>query len=233
MQSSVILQFQPWEDLLARVRDLAAGAGQGALNFLLALVVALIGWALARLAAALTRTILRAARLNEGVRGLFGTHALRHEPAGLAAWAVYWAIMVVTIMLALDTLGFNLSASVTERLGEVLPRIVASAVLFGVGVLFAMLIGVITHRVFETAGLKGGRLRGQIVTAVLSAFAVLLALEQLGFAAQFVMAVGLIALAALGLGLGLAFGLGCRDLARDFVVEYLRSLDEGGPARPS
>jgi hypothetical protein len=34
------------------------------------------------------------------------------------------------------------------------------------------------------------------------------------------------------LGLALAFGLGCRDLARDFVVEYLRSLDRDEPPRP-
>ena len=40
-------------------------------------------------------------------------------------------------------------------------------------------------------------------------------------------------LAAVGLALGLAFGLGCRDLARDFVVEYLRSMDEQGPQRPA
>ncbi|TMQ67895.1 MAG: hypothetical protein E6K78_03190 [Candidatus Eisenbacteria bacterium] len=234
MPITVILQFQPWDDLLTRVRDLGSGAGSAVLNFLLALVVTLVGWSIARITAALVRVVLRAARFNEGVRGLFGTTVLRHEPAGLASWAVYWAIFGVALMLAVDTLGFNLSGSVGERLGEVLPRIIAAAVLLAVGVLLAMLLGGLARRFFETAGLRGGRLRGQIVTAVLSAFAVLLALEQLGFAAQFIMVIGMIGLAAVGLALGLAFGLGCRDLARDFVVEYLRSLDEGGgPTRPS
>ena len=80
--------------------------------------------------------------------------------------------------------------------------------------------------------MRSARLLGQVTTAILTGFAALLALEQLGFAAQFVMAVGVIAAAAAGLGLALAFGLGCRDLARDFVVEYLRSLDDGSPKRP-
>jgi len=30
----------------------------------------------------------------------------------------------------------------------------------------------------------------------------------------------------LGLALALAFGLGCRELARDFLIEYLRTLDD-------
>ena len=100
-----------------------------------------------------------------------------------------------------------------------------------VGVLFSMLLGAIVRRFFQGAGFTGARLRGQIVTAVFTVFSVLMALEQLGFAAQFVMWVGIIAFAASGLAIGLAFGLGCRDLARDFVVEYLRSIDEGSTKR--
>jgi len=68
---------------------------------------------------------------------------------------------------------------------------------------------------------------------VLIVFMVLLALEQLGLAAQLVMAVGIAVVGAAGLGLALAFGLGCRDLARDLVVEYLRAADqESSPDRP-
>jgi hypothetical protein len=234
MPMTVILQTQAWDNLTMQLNELLTGAAQGTLNLLLAVLVALVGWGVAALVAGGARALLRAVRFNEGVRGLVGGGVLRHEPAGLASWAVYWTIIVMSLMLALDTLGFGLSSSVTMRLGDVLPRIVASGALLAIGVLVAMLIGALTRRFFETAGLRGGRLRGQVVTAVLTGFAVLVALEQLGFAAQFVMAIGLVALGSMGLALGLAFGLGCRDLARDFVVEYLRSLDErGGPQRPA
>jgi small-conductance mechanosensitive channel len=138
--------------------------------------------------------------------------------------------VVTGVVLAFDTLGFELSLAVGERLRDVLPRVLASALLLVAGVLAAMALGALTRRFFDSAGLRGGRLRGQLVTATFTLFAALLALEQLGFAAQFVMAVGVVAVAALGLAAGLAFGLGCRDLARDFVVEYLRSIDEERPA---
>ena len=70
------------------------------------------------------------------------------------------------------------------------------------------------------------------MTGVLIGVAILIALDQLGFAAQFVMWVGIVAVAAIAFAVALAFGLGCRDLARDFLVEYLRSLEDDRPGRP-
>lgn len=233
MQILLLVSSQAWDNLMIRLDELSNGAADGLLRLLLALLVVLVGWVLGVVAGTLARWLLRAIRFNDGVRGVLGGTPPRHEPAAIAAWVVQWGVMAVAWILALDTLGLTLSFAVTQRLAEVLPRIVASGLLFAVGVLVAMVIGALTRRFFDSAGLRGGRLRGQIVTVVLTGFAALVALEQLGFAAQFVMGVGLVAFAAAGLALGLAFGLGCRDLARDFVVEYLRSLDEQGPQRPA
>jgi hypothetical protein len=233
MRIIMILQFQGWDILSARLRDMAAGAEQGAINVLLALAVWLVGWGLATLVAWALRGVLRAARFNDAITGLYGTGAApRHEPAAFASWATYWVLIAVTAILALDTLGFKISGTVGARLAEVVPRIVAASAILIVGLVLAMLAGGLTRRFFETAGIRGARPRGQVVTIALTAFAVLVALDQLGFAAQFVMALGIAAVAAVGLAFGLAFGLGCRDLARDFVIEYLRSLETERRERP-
>jgi hypothetical protein len=229
----MVCQMQAWSDVLARLGTLGRSAEQGAIALSIAVVALCAGWGVAAVVSRLLRRLLRAVRFDEGVRGLIGARAAaRHEPAGIAAWAVYWLVMACTALLALELMGFNLAASVGDRLGEVIPRIVAAAVLFTVGSLVAMVLGGITRKFLETAGVRTARLQGQVVSVVLTGFAALLALEQLGFAAQFVMAVGIVSLTAVGLGLALAFGLGCRELARDFVVEYLRSLDDDRPKRP-
>lgn len=235
MRMLVVLQFKPWHDLVARVRDLLASAGAGGLGFLLALAVALVGWAIAGIARRVALALLRAARFNEGVRGLLGEKGAwpRHEPAAVASWAIYWAVLVSSVLFAIDTLGFELIASVSLRLRDVVPRVVTATVLMGAGMIAATLLGAVTRRSFESAGVRGASLRGQVVAALVTGFAALAALEQLGFATTFVMGIGLVVVAALGLALGLAFGLGCRDLARDFVVEYLRSIEPEGPKRPS
>jgi hypothetical protein len=122
---------------------------------------------------------------------------------------------------------------VGSRLAEVVPRIVSAAAILAAGLLVAMLLGALTRRLFETVGVRGARAWSVAVTGGMAAFSALIALDQLGFAAQFVMAIGIIATATVGLATGLAFGLGCRDLARDFVIEYLRSLEADGPRRPA
>lgn len=213
-----------WQRTITRLSD----AGEFAIAMLLALVILLVGWILARAARALTRALLRRMHFNEMVRRLGAAESAvtAFEPASLAAWVVFWSVSLFAFVVAGDALGLELTLSVAERLREVLPRVVAATLEMVIGVGAAMALGAVTRHVFERIGARGSRLRGQVVTAVLSGFAILLALEQLGLAAQFIMALGITVMAAVGLAAAMAFGLGCRDLARDFVVEYLRSLDE-------
>lgn len=233
MLMQFILQSQTWSNLMDRLDVLGRGAGQTALDVALAMALMLAGWGVAVLLGNLVRGALRALRFDDAVRRLSGSHATSaHDPSALAGRAAYWVVLASAAMLAFETLGFTISASVADRLGDVVPRIVTSAILFAVGALVAVLLGGITRRFLESADIRAARLQGQVVSAVLTGVAALLALEQLGFAAQFVMAIGVVAVAAAGLGLALAFGMGCRDLARDFLVEYLRALDDEGPKRP-
>jgi hypothetical protein len=225
-------QIEP--GLLDRLRALLLGAQRELTGLLVVLGVFLVGWLIAALLARLALVVLRAARFNAAARGIFPNWVRegRHEPASVASWGIYWVVIVASVVLALDTLGWGIGMAVGDRLRDVLPRIVASVLLLLFGVLVAMALGAVTRRFLAGAGIRGARVRGQIVTAVLTFFAVVLALEQLGLAAQLVMALGIALVAAIALALGLAFGLGCRDLARDFVVEYLRSLDADRPQRP-
>ena len=228
----VLLQFTSLDDLGQRVVTLLSSAGLWALDALVALLIAFLGWAIARLIAYGVRALLHALRFNDGMRRLLGDVPLRYEPTALVAWAVQWTIVLLTVMLCADVLGFDLTRSVSERLADIMPRVIAATIVLVVGIALAMVLGAFTRRLFESAGFRGAAIRGRVVTIILSAFAMLLALEQLGLAAQLIVALGVTTVAAAGLAFALAFGLGCRDLARDFVVEMLRSLEDESPQRP-
>src|SRR5436190_24095535 len=100
----MILQTTGWDVLVARLRDMGANVQQGAIDLLLAIGVALAGWAIAAFIAWVLRLLLRAARFNQAVGGLLGRESSRHEPAALVSWLAYIALMVIVAMLALDTL---------------------------------------------------------------------------------------------------------------------------------
>ena len=217
-----------WDTIWYRIQDVFWRLGSAGFQLLLAVVIVVVGWGVARLVGAALGSILRAARFDDATRRLIGPSSTGKglDPSVMMAWAARSGVLVVAVVVAGDVLGFDLSTSVGERLRAVLPRVVSATAELLVGVTLAMILGGLTHRLFLGAGVRGARWRGQAVTVVLSAFAVLLALEQLGLAAQLILALGIATMATVGVAVGLAFGLGCRDLARDFVVEYLRSLDE-------
>ena len=217
----------PLQELLNRLADFANAVVQGLPTFLLAVLLVVVGWLIASLIAQLLRLALRRAGFTSGARSLLGHGALgAHDPADVAASLVKWVLVAIASLLALDVLGFHLGDDLALRLRDAVPRVVAAAVLLVIGSLAAMLLGAAAQRFFESAGLAGSRLRGQVVTGVFTFFAVMVSLEQLGFAAHFVTALGLVLVGAAGLTVALAVGLGCRDLARDFLIEYLKTLDD-------
>ncbi len=212
-----------------RLQEVASGVGAVSLQILVVTLLLVTGWMLARLAFLIVRWVLERARFDDAVLKTLGTPRWRSGamPSGVLAWIAQGFVFLFAVLVAGDVAGLELSTSVAQRFAEVLPRVIAATVELVVGLALALFVGALTRRLFETTGVgAGARWRGQVVTFVLSGFAVLLSLEQLGLAAQLILAIGVAATGAIGLAIALAFGLGCRDLARDFVVEYLSSLEE-------
>lgn len=227
MNPFILQTSSPFSALLVRLQSMGGYARDGALVVGVAVLVLIVGWVLALLLGLLVRAILRVTGFNRAARPLFADGPLEaHEPAMVAGEAIRWLAFIGAAVLAVDLLGYDLSAALAARLSEVTPRVLAAALILVGGSFVAMLLGALTRRFFASAGMRGARLRGQIVTSIFTFFAFVVALEQLGFAAQFVLALSLIVAGAAGLALALAVGLGCRDLARDFVVEYLRSMED-------
>ncbi|MFN8588181.1 MAG: hypothetical protein U0704_10320 [Candidatus Eisenbacteria bacterium] len=191
-------------------------------EFAVAAAILAGGWGLSMIAARGLANLVR--------RALPGSSDHMHSPARLIEWTVRWSGLTLVVLVVLDRLGVPLGRAVADRLATVLPRILAAGLLFIVGTVVAMVVGALAGRFFESAEMRSARLLGRLVTGLLIGFAALLAVEQLGFAAQFVTGLGLIAAACAGLTFALAFGLGSREVARDVVIEYLRSLGDERPA---
>jgi hypothetical protein len=201
--------------------------------FVIAVVVALLGWLVA---VGLSRG-LRALFVVLGIDGPVARLQARERartvilPSRIAGYVSFWGAFLAACILALRVMGLDLVPSITARLQDVVPRVLTSALVLLGGIPIALAVARLLNALFPVS--RSSRLRYQAFVSVLAGIVILLALEQLGLAAQLVIAVGVTAVGAAGLALALAFGLGCRDLARDLIVEYLRASEsDSGTDRP-
>jgi mechanosensitive ion channel-like protein len=226
--SSFLSPFIP-PDLGAQLQE-TLFAVTGALTLILiAGAIALVGWLLAVLLSRAAQSLLSMTGLDGPAKRLAADSGIRPEllPSRLVGFSVFWLTILGTAIVALRVLGLDLVPSIVIRLQDVVPRILTSGLVLLLGIPLALTASRLLTALLLQSGVRPSRIRAQGVAALLIAFTVLIALDQLGLAAHLVLAVAIAIVAAAGLALALAFGLGCRDLARDLIVEYLRASDEG------
>jgi len=204
--------------------DTVNAVARGLILLVIAAAIAFLGWAVASLLARAARALLPRLGVDAPVSRMGKERPVPEEllPSRLAGYGIFWCVLLAATLLAFRVVGIDLVPSIASRLEDVIPRVLTSALVLVLGIPFALAAGRVVNALLLPTGVRPGRFRSQAVVAVLVGFTVLLALEQLGLAAQLVLAVGVTAVAAAGLALALAFGLGCRELARDMIVEYLR-----------
>jgi hypothetical protein len=193
-----------------------------------ALVILIIGWILASIAGRLTTAALSrvgADRLfrqhGENVYG--ATVTATWSPSVVAGEVVKWLIRLVFLVAAANTLGLT---QVSELLNQVIlwiPNLVVAAVVL----LVAPLLGRFLRGIIETGagemGFTNGALLGRLAEYAVIAFAVVIAINQIGIAANLVNTLFVGVVAALSLAFGLAFGLGGRGVAAELTRQWYES----------
>jgi hypothetical protein len=221
-------------DLTLQLQDTLVSVISGVVLVLAAGVIAFLGWLLATLLARAAQFVLSRTGVDASAQKLATPGEPRRPelyPSRIVGFALFWTVFLSAVIVALRVVGLDLAPSIAARMQDVVPRVLTSAVVLILGIPLAIAASRILNALLAPSGLRPNRIRSQAVTALLIGFVVLIALEQLGLAAQLVIAIGITVVAAAGLALALAFGLGCRDLARDLIIEYLRASEEGSTPR--
>jgi hypothetical protein len=216
-------------DLGTQLQGTLLAVTGGLTLLLIAGAIALVGWLLGALLSRAAESILALIGIDAPARRLAANTDIRPEllPSRLVGFGVFWLTILGTSVVALRVVGLDLAPSIIARIQDVVPRIVISGLVLLLGIPLSLAASRLLNSLLLQSGVRPNRLRSQGVVALLVAFTVFIALDQLGLAAHLVLAVVIAAVSAIGLAIALAFGLGCRDLARDLIVEYLRASDDG------
>lgn len=190
-----------------------------------ALILFVVGWIVARLVQAIMAGLLLrlgADRLAEraGVTRFLVNVGLDASVANLLARVVYWLILFVFILAAVESLGLSGVSETIANLINFLPSVLAAAIILLLGALIARVLGDAVGAMAVQSGITTGLVLGQTVQYVLLIFAVILALEQLGVETMLLTTVAVALISASALALALSFGLGNRELARNIMAGF-------------
>lgn len=192
-----------------------------------ALIILFVGWVVARWIRTRVGKVLKAVRFDEvskksGIDEVLRQGGVSLTMNGVIAGLIYWLIMLITLLAAIDSLGLAVASDVLNQVVLYLPNVVVAVLILIFGALFGNLIRGIVGTYLVNAQVGGAKVISAIAQYAILIFAASVALVQLGIGRELVTSAFQIAFGALCLALALAFGLGGRDWASRQIEKTLR-----------
>lgn len=194
-------------------------------KLILAIVILISGWMLAKfLKMALTKA-LRAANFHvlaekAGIDSFLRQGGVRTDMVGILGLLIFWFALLLTLVIAFNSLGLTYITDLVSRVVLFIPNVVVAVLILAVGLYFARFIGRTVSAFSVNAGLKDAELLGRVAQYAIVVFVVLIALDQVNVVTDIIRQTFLILLGGVVLALALAFGLGGQKTAADLMERW-------------
>ena len=222
--------------LLESIRESLHQIGIFLPRLLLAIVILIIGWLVAKAVRFAIVKALRTINFNVVTEKAGIDHFLKEGGANIDTIRVlgslsYWLVILAAMMIASNSLDL---AYVTDLIGRVVlfvPKVMVAVVILVFGVYFARFVGAALTTYLRNIGVGEASLVGRLALYAIVVFVIMIALDQMGLG-DIIRQAFLIIVAAIALGLALAFGLGGQKRAAELIERWSRhSVEEKSGAR--
>lgn len=226
---------QSWGDAFLASMSGALAVFMAAIPKIIAFVLILvIGWFIAGLIAKAVAALLRKIKFNDiaqraGIAGFTQSMGMDTDSSGFFAGIVKWFIRLIALVVAFDALGLT---AVSDFLREVLlwiPNLVVALVVLVIGGLAAKALSMFVRGTIQKAGVGNPEVLATIASIGVWAFAIIVAVNQIGVGVALVNTLFMATVGALALAIGLAFGLGGKETAGRMVSEWYSKGKEAAP----
>ena len=212
-------------ELTQAMQDLARGFAHYLPRLVVMLIVAFAGWVIAYLLKVLVRSILRLTKFsklseNAGATQLLNQAALPSSTELLSRF-VFWVAWIGFVLLGVSVLGIVGLQDYIARFFLFLPRLFVALLILFFGLLAANFVSRAALLAAVNANLRSSRLLSVSIRIIVSIFALSMVFEVLGVAERTMLIAFGTAFGAVMLGLAIAFGMGGKDLAREFLEKRL------------
>jgi flagellar biosynthesis protein FliQ len=213
------------EVLLEPVRVFLHQVGELLPRLVVAIIVFLAGWLLAKLVRFTVAKALRAVNFNvlterAGMDGFLRNGGIHADTTDLLALLCYWLVILAALIIGFNSLGL---IYITDLLGKVVlfvPKVMVALVILAFGAYFARVVGNSVSAYGRNIHLQDADLLGSIARYAILTFVVLIALDQVNVGGDIVRQTFLIVLAGIVFAIALAFGLGGKDWAAELLERW-------------
>jgi len=198
-------------------------------KLLLALLLVVVSFLFAKLAQMIVVYLLdlvNADKLSEKVqlKALLKKTELGDSFTQLAGEVVFWLALIFGGIKIIYLMQFNRALEILRIvLSYITVNVVSAIFVLVLSVVFASILSGIILFVGGLINLPGYKLIARVNQYVVVIFGIVLGLEKLGIAASVFLARPDIILGFFALSGAIAFGLGCKDLAENFLANFLRN----------
>jgi hypothetical protein len=222
--------------LLESLRESLHQIGVFLPKLLLAIVILVAGWLVAKAVRFAVLRMLRAINFNvvtqkAGVDQFLKQGGAEIDTIRVLGALCYLLVILAALMIASNTLDLAYVTDLIGRLVLFVPKVIIAVVILVFGAYFARFVGTALTTHLKSTGVSEAEVIGRLALYAIMVFIAMIALDQMGLG-DIIRQAFLIIVAAIGLGLALAFGLGGRKRASELIERWTqRRIEEKPPAR--
>ncbi len=193
------------------------------------LIILIVGWIIAGMLKNVVVKVLKLIQLDtasekSGLGDVLRRGGIRQTVSELIGVLIYWLVMLLVFMTALNALGMTVAASLLDKVIFYIPNVIAAVFILSLGIFFSSMVGTIVRTASSNAGITQAKFLGQLTQTVIMIFAAVITLEQLNIAASMLNFAINIILASVGLALAIAIGLGSKDIAGKMMQDLVNKV---------
>lgn len=214
-----------FDPIIEPLRVFLAQVGDFLPRLLLAIVIFIAGWIIAKAVRFAIDRGLRAVNFHvvterAGIDHFLREGGVRGDFSSIVAVLFYWIVILAALVMGFQLLGMSY---ITDLLSEVLrfvPKVMVALLILAFGAYFARFVGNAVCAYCRNISLQDADLMGAVARYAILVFVILVALDQVNIGGDIVRQTFLILLAGVVFALALAFGLGGRDWAADLLERW-------------
>ena len=161
-----------------------------------------------------------------GIKSFLKKGGIKFSVAGLTEWIVKWFVIIFSLMMAVDFLGFPQVSEFLSRILNYIPSLIGAIAVLTIGMIVAQMVYEAIKGSAEATGIRAYSLVASAAKWIIIVITGLVVLEQIGIQTTVlqIFAGGLSLMIALAGGL--AFGLGGQYRAKELLDEIKNKISE-------